>query len=821
MLKINKILSKTIKSPLSLRRMFPFCHSRESGNPSSLSLRGAKQRSNLKGFSLIELMVAAAILSFVIFGIFQAYSVGFMGMADARDRTVANNYLREMIEDFKNMDFNKVKDEPVVLIPGTKFHRGAIVLDLKGEGGNLKKVITQVRWTNREGNIKTEEASTILYGKLKTSEVSTAAEIILYAHTYYTILPTHTVELTAEIKDKNGNNITDWVGDITFSIIIPPNDPENPYVPVGYINPDPQTIHTTNGIAWIIFTAFEGESLEGIEKIQASADLGGEIGVVTDTVNIRVSTGAVSILLSPAEESLPKNGSTDITVTVLKADYETTAVEFSGEINLTASGPGNLSNTTITITSGVGTVTLISNGTPGVVEVTASAPDLDMGFTEVTFTGGPEYIKVSAENYSMHIGDSNMITVSIEDINRKEVNFVGTIELEITESSIGNGSFDPVSLSFSDTPSETSTFEASEVGSVIIKASDINLILTEGYTLYPINISEALVPHHIELYTVFPSVKADGIETSIITATVYDVDGNKVTNYSETITFDKDPDIGTFSDNNIIPDNGVATVELFSLVTGTTTVTVSSFDGLPVIPEGGVEVEFYGEAHHIVLAANPSSIQADGIETSTITATVYDVDGNKVTNYSETITFDKDPDIGTFSDNNIIPDNGVATVELFSLVTGTTTVTVSSSDVLPFIPVGGVEVIFTEKIPTELTLVPNSVSIWEDNIITFDIEITGAPLNLDEIQIQWNDSERYLNEIRIKSPSTEDADPIINTGNAPSTYVYIKSETDKDISNGISSIILTFNDEMHNRSIEVTFATPDPEESFVVNFTCP
>jgi hypothetical protein len=78
-----------------------------------------------------------------------------------------------------------------------------------------------------------------------------------------------------------------------------------------------------------------------------------------------------------------------------------------------------------------------------------------------------------------------------------------------------------------------------------------------------------------------------------------------------------------------------------------------------------------------------------------------------------------------------------------------------------------------------------------------------------------------LNEIKIKSPSTEDADPIINTGNAPSTYVYSKNETDKDISNGISSIILTFNDEMHNRSIEVTFTTPDPEESFVVNFTCP
>jgi prepilin-type N-terminal cleavage/methylation domain-containing protein len=37
-----------------------------------------------KGFSLIELMVAVVILVMAIFGIFHAYSTGFMGMADAR-----------------------------------------------------------------------------------------------------------------------------------------------------------------------------------------------------------------------------------------------------------------------------------------------------------------------------------------------------------------------------------------------------------------------------------------------------------------------------------------------------------------------------------------------------------------------------------------------------------------------------------------------------------------------------------------------------------------------------------------------------------------
>jgi prepilin-type N-terminal cleavage/methylation domain-containing protein len=166
---LNKILSKKIQFHISLRGLFPFCHSRESGNPSSLSLRGdfphviARERSdrsnlNHSGFSLIELMIAAVILAIAVLGIFLAFSNAWMGMADARDRTVATNFAREAMEDVKNMDFELVTNENLGTAEnvGTKFTRVIIV---NTESDNLKKIDTKVFWTNRQGQYVSVEPS--------------------------------------------------------------------------------------------------------------------------------------------------------------------------------------------------------------------------------------------------------------------------------------------------------------------------------------------------------------------------------------------------------------------------------------------------------------------------------------------------------------------------------------------------------------------------------------------------------------------------------------------------------------------------------------
>ena len=133
-----------------------------------MSLRGAKQRSNLKGFSLIELMIAVAILAMAIFGIFHAYSVGFMGIADARDITVATNYAREKMEEIKNTPFEYIigdpPDDPPADIAGTKFQRKVTVTQYLDDGiDDLKKITTVVRWVDRNEQTKMVMLETLIY----------------------------------------------------------------------------------------------------------------------------------------------------------------------------------------------------------------------------------------------------------------------------------------------------------------------------------------------------------------------------------------------------------------------------------------------------------------------------------------------------------------------------------------------------------------------------------------------------------------------------------------------------------------------------------
>jgi hypothetical protein len=772
-------------------------------------------------------MVAAVILALAIFGIFQAYSVGFMGIADARDRTVATNYLQESIEDFKNKDFNQVKNEPITSIPNTKFSRGTYVLNLEVMDGvvTLKKVITQVRWINRKGNIETEKVSTIIYNKPDTSEVGVAAtELLLYAESYYTILPEYDVNLIAEIKDENGN-IYNWNGTIEFSVITDPaNSP-----PVGSLNSS--SAPAVNGIASCIFTAVSGDNVEGTEKIQASATVDGN--VLTDTVNIRVTTGPVGIVIEPASEgdrilAAGVGIESNINLYVVKADYET-LVEYSSPITLSAIGPGTLSDTTIPSVPTDGTSFIItSDNTPGIVEITASAPDLDLGYTEITFTGEPASIIIDPEKNGIYPDEEIDITVMIVDGNNYPVQYTGNVNLSADPN---YGSFGTSTLSFTSSSSMSTTFTANGDAPV----GDTITLQAESYGLTgsaDLIILSSLTPNYLDIFAFPFGIDLNIGGSSTVTAKVYDINGSEiVTTYKTPITFYSKigvDDFGMFSDNIITPTEGEAVTELSSSIAGTATITASSGD-LILRPAEGFIVVFYNSADHIELSADPTSIAADGHETSIITATVCDLDGNEVANYNKDGDksiifttniggFPKNSNLNTIVSNSF--DEGQISVEFLSTETGTAEVTASSIDD-PLVEDGSVLIYITGEVPTVVTL--GEVTNQDDYLISFDITVTGSPLYLEEIKVEWDNSNAPLDEIIIYSPYPLDENPLtINTYDSYSPCT--KSGISKTlVTTGVTNIGLNFRNgvsKMKQKNITVTF-TDEDTSTYAVSFRVP
>ena len=774
-----------------------------------------------KGFSLIELMVAAAILAFIVFGIFQAYSTGFMGMADARDRTVATNYAQEAMEDIKNMDFEKIATTTKSVINANRKYRVDVNVSMESE--NLKKVSTVVSWKNRNGITKTIDTSMLVH--FIEIFASDAAKIVLFTESYSILNSPITAEyastkLTAVIKDLKGNTITDWgedpnEGPISFSIISA--------VIFGTLSD--AVVTPIDGRAYTTFTSDGSMSGNfGINVIEASVYLPVPGKTVTDTTTIKITNGPVKIILEPNPEMIKANTTNYSVITASLVDAAGVILKKKGifesrEITFNVSGEGNLPTSTITIPFDSGDeindasaeIILNSTGNPGLASVVATATDLESGKTDVLFLGTPVAISISANPNPMYLDDDySTISVSLLDINGFITSpSTGTITITLDLTTDTNGEITPDSiLTFASSETEievlTREFRGQNItGTAIITASGGGLPAAS----VTINVISAIIPEIIKITASSLNVKADGLESSTIKATIYDGSGKIVTNYTGTINFVKTS--GTFyGDNPALVVNGVATLEIGSDIPGNATVNIENPDpaNLTIEPSEGIVIGFYGDPTSIELTANPTEVY--GAETSVITAVIYDNDtpANIVTGIPITFTTDK----GTFSNGDteitITPADGVATTELSSFVAlGVANIGVSAiSGALK----GSAIVTFYEEIDL-LLVVDTPAYDPTDKTVTFNVRVTGKSIDIDEMKVSWvdNSASERLSEISMKIPHDIGVEVDVYNGNVKSGESVDIDDQELPLTEE-SAIKLTFVKDMLGKTISVVFYLP-------------
>ncbi|MBE3114687.1 MAG: prepilin-type N-terminal cleavage/methylation domain-containing protein, partial [Actinobacteria bacterium] len=785
--------------------------------------RERSDRSNLSysGFSLIELMVAVAVLALAILGIFQAYSVGFMGMADARNRTVATNYAQEAMEYIKNMDFGKIETQPhsTVTINGIIYER---LVDVPPqEIPNIKTVITTVTWKNRKnGKPEILETDMLVYFIETTAGDPTKIMLIANPSNILTedyddtngVYENRSI-ITAVIKDAKGNTVTTYSGEVTFLIDVPNSSGSGIF--------STSSVSTNKGIATTTFTA----SGKGEVIITASAN-----GLADDSVTIKITDPgeAVKINLTTDTNKLFMTPGSECTIiaTIVDAGGKT-VTGANNEITFSVySGPGTLSDQQ-PLTDGVVEINLTSSdSTPGTITVIARATELESGFINI-ITGGKIYL--SASSINVPVNEKSEITVTTKDVNGVPINYINylgtTIKLNIVGTSTGTGALSPDTVTFDgSTSSMVVTFTGTSEGIVNINAEDQQGILTSADPI-TLTITTALIPDHIQVSASPANIKADSTETSTITARIKTLEGVTVTSYVDPITFktitgsfsSNDPSLKevTLSNGDVNYNDGVATVILYPPdIANTTTITVCSPSDVNCSITGSIEVGFYVEADHIKLAAEPQNISVGG-KTCIVTATIYDGE-IPVSGYTGSILFEiidghpKTLKFSTTSKSSVIKSvmGGEAEIGFTSQSNaGTAKLKVTSSFIDQY---GNLkEIVGYLNIPVGITLdlVLDSVIYSSENVVSFDIDIQGAELLLEEMQVSWDASSETLNIIKIRSPYTADpAVKVFDGSTNPVSSGELIDIIDSTLSTGISNVTMYFSADMSGKDIlDATF----------------
>jgi len=758
-----------------------------------------------KGFSLVELMVAVAILAIAAIGIFQAFTTGFQAMADAKDRTIATNIAQKKLEEAKNsvkvaypyysIETQEINDKTFTVIVVTNSIED-----------NLEQVYVTVSWTNRQGNEKNVQLETLVYD-LKTIIVDEpdVGRIHLSAD------PT---EITCCVVGETSTITAELFNTATPEQRVPSGTPVSFTVTNGSVDPE-FTVTDTIGKAYTSLTinGLGPSTVVATSGTVSSSDPGCDGAALAVTCVPKAS----EIVLAASPSAITPGSSSTITATVndtcgdvLSGDLDQVDVKFVTDKG-SFSNSTTLLETTITTVNGIATIELYMgiSGEVATVDGTITVDEVDISDSttvictdySISVTANPTSINPGGEN------DSSIITATL------------------TTSGTGSVADQPISFATDKGSLSAATANTNGSGQAVVTLSSMLggeiATITASFTFGAITISDTATVQCSE-YVINIVANPDKVipgSPSTITATLTNYLGNPASN--KRVDFYSTE--GILSDASVYTNSSGKATTTLTLDTVGDIANVSATFGFATDTVNVECIEFVLE-----VSANPQSISPG--ESSEITAILTNYSGTPQS--GQTITFTTTN--GTFTETSgttataVTNGSGVAVVHLKLNTAGTTAIVTAKYDVVQ----DTVSVKCSDTYITKNN--PSNINFWRYSSydrrysIRFDLYLHGGPLTVDKVKIDWGSSwpspSRYR-RIWVRQPiSGGNRTKIYDHYSAANKGITVNLDTNYTISaNSSFRVYINFSYYIVNKRITLTFNPDDPnaEEKYQVVIDTP